>query len=108
MDTTRCLEANTSNPIISPGNPLRDLFGNVIQDVNGDIGFPGYDSMTPAVTLSYVASMQEHGVPVTFAYIADAHDNHVTGNGMGPGQPAYKHTAKGVQRRLCKVFCAAG
>jgi hypothetical protein len=26
--------------------------------------------------LSYVAAMQEHGVPVTTAYIADAHDNH--------------------------------
>ena len=92
------------DPIISPGNPLRDLFGNVIQDVNGDIGFPGYDSMTPAVTLSYVASMQEHGVPVTFAYIADAHDNHVTGNGMGPGQPAYEAQLKAYNDAFAKFF----
>src|SRR5579872_1280494 len=77
------------DPIISPKGPLKDLSGNVIQDVNGDIGFPGYDSMTPAVSLSYVAAMQEHGVPVTYAYIADAHDNHVNGTAYGPGQAGY-------------------
>ena len=27
-------------------------------------------------TLGMVAQMQEHGVPVTFAYISDAHDFH--------------------------------
>jgi hypothetical protein len=33
--------------------------------------------------------MQEHGVPVTYNYISDAHDNHPTGPAFGPGQAGY-------------------
>jgi hypothetical protein len=36
-----------------------------------------------------VAAMQEHGVPVTFAYISDAHDKHPTGPAYGPGEAGY-------------------
>ena len=32
-----------------------------------------------------VAQMQENGVPVTFAYISDAHDNHTLARASGPG-----------------------
>ena len=45
--------------------------------------------MEATVSLSYVAAMQEHGVPVTYAYISDAHDNHPTGPAYGPGQAGY-------------------
>jgi len=79
-------------PQISPSGPLTDLSGNTITnpDCGGCQGFPGFDGMTPAVSLSYVAAMQEHGVPVTYAYIADAHAPH-TGNGgpFGPGEAGY-------------------
>src|ERR1051326_7228134 len=51
-------------PQISPNGPMTDLDGNVIQDPQGHIGFPGFDGMSASVSLSYVASMQEHGVPV--------------------------------------------
>jgi hypothetical protein len=68
---------------------MTDLFGNVISDGNGHIGFPGFDGMTAAVSLSYVAAMQEHGVPVTYAYISDAHDNHATDTAFGPGEAGY-------------------
>jgi hypothetical protein len=34
--------------------------------------------------------MQENGVPVTFAYISDAHDNHVLARASGPGEADYK------------------
>ena len=34
--------------------------------------------MPAKVSLGYVAQMQEAGVPVTFAYISDAHDNHTS------------------------------
>ena len=35
--------------------------------------------------------MQEHGVPVTYAYISDAHDNHSLGAcARGPGEADYK------------------
>jgi len=33
--------------------------------------------------------MQEHGVPVTFAYISDAHDKHPSGPAYGPGEAGY-------------------
>jgi hypothetical protein len=74
---------------INNGQPMTDLFGNVISDGNGHVGFPGFDGVTAAVTLSYVASMQEHGIPVTYAYISDAHDDHTTGNAFGPGEAGY-------------------
>src|SRR6266851_6850013 len=67
-------------------NGFQALFGHKyvaqqlggVSDINGTTlpGFPGFDGMSAAVSLGYVASMQEHGVPVTYAYISDAHDNH--------------------------------
>src|SRR5258708_23863446 len=33
--------------------------------------------------------MQEHGVPITYAYISDAHDAHPNGPAYGPGQAGY-------------------
>src|SRR5207248_337489 len=79
-------------PVISPGGPLNDLGGKPIQDTGGRQGFPGFDGLTPTVTLSYLASMQEHGIPVTFGYISDAHDPHNAPQGTptyGPGQAEY-------------------
>ncbi len=76
-------------PQISPSGPLTDLNGNVIKDTSGHVGFPGFDGMPAAVSLSYVAAMQEHGVPVTFAYISDSHDKHPSGPAYGPGQAGY-------------------
>jgi hypothetical protein len=91
-------------PQISPNGPLTDLNGNVIQDANGNIGFPGFDSMTPAVSLSYVAAMQEHGVPVTYAYLSDAHDNHATGQAFGPGSAGYVAALKSYDAAFGKFF----
>jgi hypothetical protein len=76
-------------PAISPSGPVLDLSGNVIQDPKGHIGFPGFDGMPASVSLGYVAQMQEHGVPVTYAYISDAHDNHPSGPAFGPGSAGY-------------------
>ena len=76
-------------PVISPGGPLLDINGNVITDGHGNNGFPGFGGISAAQTLGYVAAMQEHGVPVTFAYISDAHDDHVNHVAFGPGQAGY-------------------
>lgn len=73
-------------PIISPGGPLVDLDGMVMNDDSGDIGFPGFGGISAAQSLAYVAGMQEHGVPVTYAYIADAHDNHAGENADEPAE----------------------
>jgi len=64
--------------------PIKDLNGNVIT------GFPGFDGMTASVSLGYVAAMQEHGIPVTYAYISDAHDKHsAPTRAYAPGEQGY-------------------
>jgi len=81
------------DPVISPSGPMTDLNGNVIQDATGHVGFPGFDGMEATVSLSWVAQMQEAGVPVTYAYISDAHDGHGTSGNIhfayGPGEAGY-------------------
>jgi hypothetical protein len=85
------------NPVINPnGDPagsLEDLNGDVIADFNGHIGFPGFDGMEPKVTLAYVAQMQEAGIPITYGYISDVHDEHGTSGNQhfayGPGEAGY-------------------
>ena len=77
-------------PVISPSGPVRDLNGNVIKDPTGDVGFPGYNGLTGPVGLAYTLYMQTHGIPVTFTYLSDVHDNWTTGAGLGPGTAAYE------------------
>jgi hypothetical protein len=91
-------------PVISPNGPMTDLNGNVIQDSSGHIGFPGFDGMSASVSLSYVAAMQEHGVPVTYAYISDAHDAHPSGPSYGPGQAGYVAALKAYDDAFGKFF----
>ncbi len=70
-------------PVIAPSG-LNDLAGNPIN------GFPGFGGITAAQSLGYTAAMQEHGVPVTYSYISDAHDNHNFPFGtFGPGEAGY-------------------
>src|SRR5436305_2166952 len=91
-------------PHISPNGPLTDLNGNVIKDAVGNAGFPGFDSMSPAVSLAYIAAMQEHNVPVTYAYISDAHDNHSTNVAFGPGEAGYVAQLKTYDDAFGKFF----
>lgn len=91
-------------PQISENGNLTDLNGNVIMDNKGHKGFPGFDGMSASVSLSYVAAMQEHGVPVTYAYISDAHDAHPTGPAYGPGQVGYVATLASYDDAFAKFF----
>ncbi len=84
--------------------PLKDLDGNVIKDSSGHVGFPGFDGMSASVSLSYVAALQEHGVPVTYAYISDAHDKHPTGPAYGPGEAGYVAALKAYDTAFGKFF----
>jgi hypothetical protein len=82
-------------PQISPDGPLTDLNGAVITNRNTAtpyVGFPGFDDMPASTTFGYVAAMLEHGVPVTYAYISDAHDNHTSATAFGPGEAGYVQT----------------
>ena len=91
-------------PQISPNGPLTDLNGNPIEDPSGNLGFPGFDGMSAAVSLSYVAAMQEHGVPVTYAYISDAHDAHPNGPAFGPGEAGYVAALQAYDAAFGKFF----
>jgi len=88
------------------GTTLHDLSGNVIEDTASPphVGFPGFDGMEAAVSLAYVADMQEHGVPVTYAYISDAHDAHPNGPAYGPGQAGYVAALKSYDDAFGKFF----
>ncbi len=91
-------------PRISPNGPLADLSGAVIKDAQGHIGFPGFDGMSAAVSLAYTAAMQEHGVPITYAYISDAHDAHPSGPAYGPGQAGYVAALKAYDQAFGAFF----
>jgi hypothetical protein len=82
-------------PVINPGGPLYDLNGNLITDSDSpaNVGFPGFGGISAAQSLAYVAAMQEHGVPVTYAYISDAHDNHVYDNPYVPAACQFPTTS---------------
>ena len=70
-------------PVIAPSG-LMDLGGNPIN------GFPGFGGISASQSLGYTAAMLEHGVPVTYSYISDAHDNHAPPFGaFGPGEAGY-------------------
>lgn len=88
-------------PQISASLPLRDLDGNVIAN-GGFPGFPGFNGTSAAVSLSYVAAMQEHGVPITTAYISAVHERADTG--LGPGDPIYEENLRNYDEAFGKFF----
>lgn len=93
-------------PQISTSLPMRDLDGNVIANAASDgtlyPGFPGFNGTSAAVSLSYVAAMQEHGVPITTAYISAVHEKADTG--LGPGDPVYEQNLRNYDEAFGKFF----
>src|SRR5207249_2666380 len=87
-----------------PTGPVTDLDGNVVRDASGNPGFPGFDSMSASTSLGFVADMQEHGIPLTTAYISDAHDNHPSGPAFGPGEAGYVAALKRYDDAFGKFF----
>jgi hypothetical protein len=80
------------DPAIADGKPcVAATDGTPITDPAGNCGFPGFDGWLAKNALGYVAQMQEHGVPVTFAYISDAHDVHTA----DPIADTYRSVADG-------------
>jgi hypothetical protein len=80
------------------GSGLKDMSGKRIT------AFPGFDGMTASISLGYVAAMQEHGVPVTYAYISDAHDAHPGGSTYGPGEAGYVKQLKAYDSAFATFF----
>ena len=90
------------------GTALTGLDGQPIVDPFGQPGFPGFDGVSASVSLAYTAALQEHGVPITYAYISDAHDNHgVAGNAhvaYGPGSAGYVAQLKAYDDAFASFF----
>ena len=78
------------NPALtgSPSGSITDYHGVPLTGFN-QLGF----DPTPAQTLAVVEAMLKKGIPVVYAYIADAHDNHEETNtaegSFGPGEAPY-------------------
>jgi hypothetical protein len=97
------------NPAITGGSPVvNKLNGQAISDQFGQPGFPGFDGLFATTTLAYVATMQEAGIPVTFGYISDAHDQHgVSGEihaTRGPGESDYVAQLKAYDEAFGQFF----
>jgi hypothetical protein len=128
-----CSDANNGRPDLLPDEPgsytgFNGLFGTkyvnpqlggtgagnlTLNDLNGQPiinptshtpGFPGFDGMAATVSLAYVAYMQEHGIPITYAYISDAHDQHPSGPAYGPGEAGYVAALKAYDDAFDKFF----
>jgi Type I phosphodiesterase / nucleotide pyrophosphatase len=80
------------NPAITGGSGCVQATdgSNIVGSGATGCGFPGFDGALAKNTLGEVQQMQENGVPVTFAYISDAHDNHTLARASGPGEADYK------------------
>ena len=85
--------SNCTNATVNGQTGLKKLDGTLIADQFNQPGFPGFDGLFASTTLSYVAQMQEAGIPVTFGYISDAHDQHGQAGEIhatrGPGEADY-------------------
>jgi hypothetical protein len=97
------------NPAINSGSAVvNKLNGQPITDQFGQPGFPGFDGLFATTTLSYVAQMQEAGVPVTFGYISDAHDQHGVAGEIhatrGPGEADYVQQLKDYDEAFGQFF----
>src|SRR4051812_15787131 len=109
------------NPVICATNPsnctnatangqlaLKKLDGTKITDQFDQPGFPGFDGLFASTTLSYVAQMQETGIPVTFGYISDAHDQHGVAGEIhatrGPGEADYVQQLRNYDEAFGKFF----
>jgi hypothetical protein len=93
------------DPAVTGGNPcVNDTSGQPVKDGAGNCGFPGFDGMLAKNTLGYVAQMQESGVPVTYAYISDAHDNHTLARASGPGEADYKQQLADYDAAFASFF----
>src|SRR5207237_1130995 len=79
---------------------VNNTAGEPVTDPFGQPGFPGFDYAFAKNTLGYLAQMQEAGIPITWGYISDAHDNHTSAfpapfnpnfpRASGPGEADYK------------------
>jgi hypothetical protein len=87
---------------VPPPSSVTGATTSPILDSTGNSGFPGFDGMEANNALGYTAAMQEAGVPVTYTYLSDVHDDHYNVNhkqAFGPGEA-------GMQAQLAQYNAA--
>jgi hypothetical protein len=103
------------NPAINGGSAcVQATDGSNVADPFGHCGFPGFDEAFAKNTLGYLATMQEAGVPVTWGYISDAHDDHTHAfpapfdpsfpRAYGPGEAGYNAQLKAYDDAFAAFF----
>src|SRR5207244_7844119 len=103
------------DPAITGGNAcVNNTEGQPVTDPFGQCGFPGFDGAFAKNTLGYLAQMQETGIPVTWGYISDAHDNHTSAfpapfnpnfpRASGPGEADYAAQLKAYDDAFAAFF----
>jgi len=108
-----CQGASTT--ACDPAGHVKDTNNSVIADLYGHPGFPNVFSPTAAQSLGYVATMLEKGIPVVYAYIADAHDRNPlpldpstnrpgNAHAFGPGEAEYVAQLKAYDTAFSKFF----
>ncbi|MDQ1419537.1 MAG: hypothetical protein QOJ52_1499 [Acidimicrobiaceae bacterium] len=114
------LGAGTPN-VTRNGFPVTNAAGNLVdlagKQINGAFltnypGFPGFGPINAAQSLAYAADMQESGVPVVQAYIADIHGNNDktipacahSPAALGSGDPCYIAQAQAYDAAFATFF----
>ena len=103
------------NPAVNHGsNCVQATDNSNVADPFGRCGFPGFDGALAKNTLGYLATMQEAGIPVTWGYISDAHDNHTNAfpapfdpsfpRASGPGEADYNAQLKAYDDAFAAFF----
>ncbi|MBO0729391.1 MAG: hypothetical protein J2P57_09045 [Acidimicrobiaceae bacterium] len=101
-----------SYPVTDANGALTDLNG---KEIDGQFahtpGFPGFGPISAAQSLAYVADMQETGVPVTYAYISDIHEQKPgqtgcsnSGTAQGPADACDKANAAAYNQAFAEFF----
>lgn len=101
-----------SYPVADAHGNLTDLTGTTMTGAfTPTPGFPGFGGITAAQSLAYVADMQESGVPVTYAYISDLHQQFSNqsncgspAGALGPGDPCYEASAQQYNAAFATFF----
>src|SRR2546427_3775123 len=93
---------------------VKSTAGDPVTDPFGRPGFPGFDGALAKNTLGYLAQMQEAGIPITWGYISDAHDNHASAfpapfnsafpRASGPGEVDYNAQLKAYDDAFAAYF----
>jgi hypothetical protein len=109
-----CAVPGASCSTVMGSQAVNATTGEPVTDPFGQPGFPGFDGAFAKNTLGYLAQMMEAGIPITWGYISDAHDNHTSSfpapfnpnfpRASGPGEADYVAQLKAYDDAFAAFF----